>query len=50
LIGYKKPSQVKAIWHFLSDADIRFKDPRYAVMQLEGLRLALAKWEHEIAA
>ena len=30
----------EAIWHFLSDADIRFKDPRYAVMQLEGLRLA----------
>jgi len=40
----------KVVWHFLSDADIRFKDPRYAAMQLEGFRSALAKWERESAA
>lgn len=32
------------IWHFLSDADIRFKDSRYRAAQLEGL----ARWIREI--
>ena len=26
------------VWHFLSDADIRFKDPRYAEQQLAAFR------------
>ena len=38
------------IWHFLADADIRFKDPSYAQTQLATLRKALTKWEHESAA
>ena len=38
------------VWHFLSDADIRFKDPRYAKAQLEGLAVALSQWEHQAAA
>lgn len=37
------------VWHFLSDPDIRFKDPRYAAIQLEGLRSVLEKWERESA-
>ena len=31
------------VWHFLSDPDIRFKDPRYAEAQLDGLREALSR-------
>jgi len=46
-LGHNMPH---AVWHFLADADIRFKDPAYAQMQLTGLRAALAKWEHECAA
>jgi hypothetical protein len=29
------------VWHFLSDADVRFKDSRYASAQMEGLSDAL---------
>ena len=43
-------STPEAVWHFLSDADIRFKDPRYAKAQLAGYLLALAQWERQGAA
>ena len=46
-LGHNMP---EAVWHFLADADIRFKDSIYAQQQLSGLRAALAKWEHECAA
>ena len=45
-LGHEIP---ESVWHFLSDPDVRFKDPRYAEMQLAGFRLALAKWEHKVA-
>lgn len=32
------------LWHFLSDADIRFKDPRYRKAQLEGME----RWIKEV--
>jgi len=32
------------LWHFLSDADIRFKDPRYRKTQLEGMQ----RWIKEV--
>jgi hypothetical protein len=32
------------LWHFLSDADIRFKDPRYRKAQLEGME----RWLKEV--
>jgi hypothetical protein len=35
------------VWHFLSDADIRFKDPGYAQVQVESLREVLAHWAAE---
>jgi hypothetical protein len=34
----------EAVWHFLSDADIRFKDSRYAEQQRAGLEESLASW------
>jgi hypothetical protein len=34
----------EAVWHFLSDADIRFKDPKYADMQLAAIASVLEKW------
>jgi hypothetical protein len=34
----------EAVWHFLSDVDIRFKDPRYSEAQLGNLDAALASW------
>jgi hypothetical protein len=34
-----------AVWHFLSDADIRFKDPRYIPVQTEELLTSLREWE-----
>lgn len=34
----------EAVWHFLFDADIRFKDPRYAELQLGGFDLMLSDW------
>jgi hypothetical protein len=33
------------IWHFLSDADIRFKDARYAKSQLDDTLAILKQWE-----
>jgi hypothetical protein len=33
------------VWHFLSDADIRFKDERYREMQLRELDEAITAWE-----
>ena len=38
----------ESVWHFLSDSDIRFKDPAYAKAQLVGFEHALVRWEHEI--
>jgi acyl-CoA reductase-like NAD-dependent aldehyde dehydrogenase len=35
------------VWHFLSDADIRFKDPEYAQVQLVSLREVLKDWSTE---
>jgi hypothetical protein len=32
------------VWHFLSDADIRYKDPEYRRVQLEKMRHILAHW------
>jgi len=43
-------STPESVWHFLSDADIRFKDPRYARAQLTGLASTLAQWERQSAA
>ncbi len=37
----------EAVWHFLSDPDIRFKDPAYAEMQLSELGEVLARWQSE---
>jgi hypothetical protein len=34
----------EAVWHFLSDADIRFKDPMYSEAQLASLDDALSSW------
>jgi hypothetical protein len=33
------------VWHFLSDADIRFKSSEYARVQLAEVSAALAAWE-----
>jgi len=33
------------VWHFLSDADIRLKDCKYADAQLAVLAEALSRWE-----
>ena len=30
------------VWHFLSDADIRFKDPHYADLQLSQMSVLLS--------
>jgi hypothetical protein len=38
------------VWHFLSDADIRFKDHRYATVQVADFLSALAQWERRGAA
>ena len=34
-------------WHFLSDADIRYSSPDYAVVQTEGLLSALDLWQQQ---
>jgi hypothetical protein len=34
----------EAVWHFLSDVDIRFKDHRYSEAQLDSLDAVLASW------
>jgi hypothetical protein len=33
------------VWHFVADADVRFKDPAYAEMQLAQLSEVLKDWE-----
>ena len=35
------------VWHFLMDADLRWKDPEYAEVQLGALREALVRLEHD---
>jgi hypothetical protein len=35
------------VWHFLADADIRFKDPQYAQVQLAALNDVLEDWSSE---
>jgi len=40
----------ESVWHFLSDADIRFRDSRYASAQLSALASSLAAWEGEVAS
>jgi hypothetical protein len=37
------------VWHFLSDADVSFKDPLYASSQMAGLAEALATLGHRPA-
>ena len=37
------------VWHFLSDADIRYKDPEYARSQIASLISALALMEQQCA-
>jgi len=34
-------------WHFLSDADIRYKSPEYGNVQTSELLSALGEWEAE---
>lgn len=34
-------------WHFLSDADIRYRSPDYGVAQTEGLLSALDLWQQQ---
>jgi hypothetical protein len=34
----------EAIWHFLSDVDIRFKDPEYAAEQVSWVLAMLEAW------
>ncbi len=36
-----------AVWHFLSDPDIRFKDPAYAKAQLDAISETLDAWAAE---
>lgn len=31
-------------WHYLEDADIRFKDPRYAQAQISGVEDSMRVW------
>ena len=38
----------EAVWHFLSDADVRFKDPKYAEVQLAEIASVLEKWSAEV--
>ena|SRR6187402_2191260 len=38
----------EAVWHFLSDVDIRFKDPRYATAQLAEITAVLDKWQAQV--
>jgi hypothetical protein len=39
----------ESVWHFLSDADILFKDSRYAKTQLSGLMSSLAQYDRQNA-
>ncbi len=43
-------SMPETVWHFLSDADIRFKSPEYAQTQVADLSLALVALEQQGAA
>ncbi len=38
----------EAVWHFLSDVDIRFKDPGYATSQLAEISAVLDKWQAQV--
>ena len=38
----------EAVWHFLSDVDIRFKDPSYATVQLAEISSVLDKWQAQV--
>ena len=38
----------EAVWHFLSDVDIRFKDPGYATIQLAEITAVLDKWQAQV--
>ena len=38
----------EAVWHFLSDVDIRFKDPDYATVQLAEIAAVLDKWQAQV--
>jgi hypothetical protein len=38
----------EAVWHFLSDADIRFKDPQYATVQLGEITAVLDRWQAQV--
>ena len=40
----------ETVWHFLSDADIRFKSPEYARAQVAALESALVAMERQGAA
>jgi hypothetical protein len=35
------------VWHFLSDPDIRFKDPKYAQLQIARINEVLDGWASE---
>ena len=34
----------EAVWHFLSDVDVRFKDSKYAEMQVAQITKVLDQW------
>jgi hypothetical protein len=38
----------EAVWHFLSDVDIRFKDPEYATVQLGEITAVLDRWQAQV--
>jgi hypothetical protein len=38
----------ETVWHFLSSADVRFKDSSYAITQLSALASSLIYWEREV--
>ena len=38
----------EAVWHFLSDVDVRFKDPGYAKVQLAEIAAVLDKWQAQV--
>ena len=40
----KEVSVPEAVWHFLADVDIRYKDPGYAKEQLRVFESALRDW------
>jgi hypothetical protein len=42
---YRGHDVPETVWHFLSDADIRFKESQYRVIQLRELEEILRTWE-----